>query len=117
MIRLIIYFALNEWQVRNNTLHEMKDKTALEAKRNRLKMIVTKMYEIHSQADRPVLRRYFKRPYLETITKPTTRIEHWLIAVITLYEEEAKTEGSIRTLLDENGVTLDEIHHTNQVEE
>ena len=49
--------------------------------------------------------------------KPTTRLEHWLIAVITLYEEEAKTEGNIRKLLDENGVTIEEIHHTNQVEE
>ena len=117
LIRLIIYFALNEWQVRNDTLHETKDKTAREATRNRLKMIATKMYDIHEQADHPVLRRYFKRPYLETITKPTTRLEHWLVAVITLYEEEAKTEGSIRKLMDENGVTIEEIHHTNQVEE
>ena len=117
MIRLIIYFALDEWQVRNDTLHETKDKTAREATRNRLKMIVTKMYDIHEQADHPALRRYFKRPYLETITKPTTRLEHWLTAVITLYEEEAKTEGSIRKLMDENGVTIEEIHHTNQVEE
>ena len=119
IIRLIIYFALNEWQVRNDTLHKMKDKTAREATRNRLKMIVTKMYHIHEQVDHPVLRRYFKRPYLETIMKqPTTRLEHLLIAVITLYEEEAKTEGSIWKLLDENGVTIAEIpHHTNQVEE
>ena len=102
MIRLIIYFTLNEWQVRNDTLHEMKDKTAREATRNRLKMIVTKMYDIHEQADHPVLCRYFKRPYLETITESTTRLEHWLIAVITLYEEEVKTEGSIQKLMDDN---------------
>ena len=35
-----------------------------------------------------------------------------------VYKEEAKTEGSIWKLLDENGVTIAEIpHHTNQVEE
>ena len=60
LIWLIIYSALNEWQVWNGTLHEMKDKTAHEATRNRLKMIVTKMYNIYEQADHPVLQRYFK---------------------------------------------------------
>ena len=33
MIRLLIYFALNEWQVRNDTLHEKKEKTAREERR------------------------------------------------------------------------------------
>ena len=59
------------------------------------------MYEAHRQADHTALRRYFRRPYLETITKETTRLEYWLTAVMTLYEEEAKTEGSIRKILDD----------------
>lgn len=41
--------------------------------------------------------------YLETMNE-RERLELWLVAVISLYEEEAKTEGIIRTILDELGV-------------
>ena len=53
MIRLIIYFALNEWQVRNDHLHEKKEKTAREVRRTQLKEVTYKMYEAHRQADHP----------------------------------------------------------------
>ena len=76
-----------------------------------------KMYEAHRRADHRALRRYFKRPYLETITKETTRLEHWLVAVISLYDEEAKTEGSIWRILDDHGVSIDGLNQTNQAEE
>ena len=75
------------------------------------------MYEAHRRADIPTLWRYFKRPYLETITKETKRLEHWLVAVSTLYEEEAKTDGSIRKILDDQGVHIDELHQITQAEE
>ena len=75
------------------------------------------MYEAHRRADHRALRRYFKRPYLETITKETTRLEHWLVAVISLYNEEAKTEGSIWRILDDHGVSIDGLNQTNQAEE
>ena len=117
LIRLVIYFALNEWQVRNDHLHEKKEKTEREVRRTQLKEMTYKMYEAHRQADHPTLRRYFRRPYLETITKETTRLEYWLTAVMTLYEEEAKTEGSIRKILDDLGITIDDINQTNQAEE
>ena len=79
--------------------------------------MVFKMYEAHRRADHRALRRYFKRPYLETITKETTRIEHWVVAVISFYDEEAKTEGSIRRILDDQGVHIDELHQITQAEE
>ena len=72
------------------------------------------MYEAHQQADHKTLRRYFRGPYLETITKETARLKHWLMAVISLYEEEAKTEGSIQTILDDlGGVSIDDLNHSN----
>ena len=117
MIRLTIYFALNEWQVQNDTLHEAKDKTEREVRRNQLKEMVYKMYEAHRQADHLALRRYFKRLYLETITKATTRIEHWLVTVISLHDEEAKTEGSIQDIIRDHRVNIDEFNKTNQADE
>ena len=51
MIQLIIYFALNEWQVRNDTLHEKKEKIAREERRNHLKELTFKLYEAHRRAD------------------------------------------------------------------
>ena len=118
LIRLIIYFALNEWQVQNDHLHEKKEQTEREVQRTRLKEMTCKMYEAHRHADHPTLRRYFRRPYLETITaKEISRLEYWLTAVTTLYDEEAKTEGSIRKILDDLGITIDDIHQTDQAEE
>lgn len=119
LIQLLIYFVLNEWQVHNDHLQEKKEKTAREIRRTHLKEITYQMYEAHQQADHKTLRRYFKRPYLETITKEMARLEHWLMAVISLYEEEAKTEGSLRTILvdDLGGVLIDDLNHTNQAEE
>ena len=108
MIRLLIYFALNEWQVRNDTLHEKKEKTAIEERRTQLKEMTFKTYEAHRRSDHRALRRYFKRPYLETITKEMTR---------RLYDEDAKTEGSIRRILDDQGVHIDELHQITQAEE
>lgn len=44
--------------------------------------------------------------------------EHWLVAVISLYDEEAKTEGSIRDIIiRDHGVHIDDFNQTNQAEE
>ena len=100
-----IYFSLNEWQVRNDHLHEKQEKTEREVRRRQLKETTYHLYaKAHRQADNKTQRRYFKRLYLETITTEMARLEHWLVAVISLYKEEAKTEGSIRNILDDLGI-------------
>ena len=43
LIRLLIYFALNEWQVCNDHLHEKKEKTEREIRRTQLKEITYRM--------------------------------------------------------------------------
>lgn len=59
------------------------------------------MYRVHREAKCEALRRYYNRPYLEMITKETDHMEYWMIrTVMALYEEEAKTDGSIRSILD-----------------
>ena len=47
LIRLIIYFTLNEWQVRNDHLHEKKEKTERDVRRTQLKELTYKMYKAH----------------------------------------------------------------------
>ena len=58
------------------------------------------------------IRSYFA-VILETITKETTQLEHWLVAAISLYDEEAITEGSIWRILDDHGVSIDGLNQTN----
>ena len=79
--------------------------------------MVYKMNEAHQQADHPALQRHFERPYLKTISKAKTRIEHWLVAVTSLYDDEAKTEDSIQDIIRDHGVNINEFNQTNQAEE
>ena len=57
------------------------------------------MYRAHREAKSESLRRYYNRPYLEMIMIATDRMEYWMITVTALYDEEAKTDGSIRRIL------------------
>ena len=101
LIQLVTYFSLNEWQTRNDTLHNYRIQSEREKRRKELKAKIGIMYRVHREAKCEALRRYYNRPYLEMITKETDHMEYWMIrTVMALYEEEANTDGSIRSILD-----------------
>ena len=110
LIRLMIYFSLNEWQTRNDTLHNDRIQSEREERRNLLKAKIRIMYQVHREAKSEALRRYYNRPYLEMITIETDRMDYWMITVTALYKEEAKTDGSIRRILDRDMVDIDDIN-------
>lgn len=68
------------------------------------------MYRVHRQARSEHLKTYFNRPYLEMITIETDRMEYWMIAVMAIYEEEAKADERIQTILVTVAVEMDDIH-------
>ena len=106
----MIYFSLNEWQTRNDTLHNDRIQSEREERRNLLKAKIRIMYQVHREAKSEALRRYYNRPYLEMITIETDRMDYWMITVTALYKEEAKTDGSIRRILDRDMVDIDDIN-------
>ena len=107
---VLIYFSLNEWQTRNDTLHNDRIKSEREEWRNLLKAKIRIMYRVHRGAKSEALRRYYNIPYLEMITIETDRMEYWMITVTALYKEEAKTDRSIRRILDRAMVDINDIN-------
>ena len=43
-------------------------------------------------------------------TKETDHMEYWMITVVALYEEEAKTDGSIWRIWEKAAVDIDDIN-------
>ena len=110
LIRLLLYFSLNEWQTQNDTLHENNTISEREKKRKTLKAKINIMYRVHREAKCKSLRSYYNRPYLEMLAKATDHMEYWMITVTALYEEEAKTDGRIRNILDRAMVDIEDIN-------
>ena len=82
----IIFWALNEWQRRNESLHKEQEQRIQERKRRECQEEILRLYQ--EQEDKPVprVKRYFRTPLIEKLQQNPSRQRQWI--------------GTIRSLLD-----------------
>jgi len=86
LIKHIIFWALNEWQLRNDCLHKEKEQRRKDDQRREYHEEISNLYQ--QQEDKPIARvkRYFRIPLIDRLQHNPARQKQWI--------------GTIRSLLD-----------------
>ena len=89
LIKHIIFWALNEWQRRNEHLHKVKKKRTYEKKRRECHEEVMVLYQ--QQEDNPVnrVKRYFRIPLIDMLQQNPSRQRQWIDTIRSLRDKAA----------------------------
>ena len=85
----IIFWALNEWQRRNEHLHKAKKQRSNEKKRRECHEEILEMYQ--QQEDNPVnrVKRYFRIPLIDRLQQNPSRQRQWIDTIRSLRDKAA----------------------------
>ena len=90
LIKNIIFWALNEWQKRNEHLHQEVEKKETEKKRKKCQIEIIDLYERQDNRPKATLKRYFKIPALiEKLQQNPARQRQWIDSIRALNEKTA----------------------------
>ena len=89
LIKHIIFWALNEWQQRNEYLHNDIEQRTKEKKRKQCHEDIVELYE--QQEIRPIkrLQRYFKTPLIDKLQQNPSRQRQWINTIRALQDKVA----------------------------
>jgi len=83
LIKQVVYYSLNAWQIRNNhLLHKEKEQAEYYKEREQLKQQVTEWYAIQNdEIFQPNDAQYFNTPQLERRNNTSERMKKWCTAI------------------------------------
>ena len=89
LIKNIIFWALNEWQKRNECLHQEVENRLKEQKRKECQKDIMELYNM--QENRPIakLKRYFNTPLIDKLQQNPTRQRQWIESIRALKDKTA----------------------------
>jgi hypothetical protein len=89
LIKHIIFWALNEWQKRNECLHQDIEQRQAEATRRQNNEEISKLYQL--QEDQPIakLKRYYKTALIEKFQQNLIRQRQWIDTIRALRDKAA----------------------------
>ena len=87
LIKNIVFWALNEWQKRNEHLHKEKEQRVMEKKRKECHNTIVELYEKQENRQSAKLRRYFKIPLIEKLQQNPARQKQWIESIRALNEK------------------------------
>jgi hypothetical protein len=89
LIKHIIFWALNEWQKRNEQLHQDIEQRRLEKTRRQCRDEILMLYSIQEQKPIARLKRYFRQPLIEKLQQNPNRQRQWIDTIQALSEKSA----------------------------
>ena len=89
LIKHIIFWALNEWQKRNEQLHNEIENRIVKSKRKQCNDDIMNIYQ--QQEERPAahLKRYFRTPLIDKLQQNTIRQQQWIDTIRALRDKAA----------------------------
>ena len=89
LIKNIIFWALNEWQKRNEHLHKEIEQRVLEKNRRKCNEEIMELYR--NQEVRPMaqLKRYFRLPLIDKLQQNPSRQKQWIETIRALHDKVA----------------------------
>jgi hypothetical protein len=99
LIKQVVYYSLNAWQIRNNhLLHKEKEQAEYYKEREQLKQQVTEWYAIQNdEIFQPNDAQYFNTPQLERRNDTHERKKKWCTAIQAIYDfnkyQKQRTHG------------------------
>jgi hypothetical protein len=92
----ILFWALNEWQKRNERLHKDVDKREKEKKRNEKEKEIALLYEQQERKPKARLKKYFLTPIIERLQQNPARQKQWIESIRALNEKTILQNGKNR---------------------
>jgi hypothetical protein len=89
LIKHIVYWALNEWQRRNETLHQDKEIREREKKQRKCQEEIIELYETQETNPNKTLRRYFKKALIDRLQQNPARQQQWINSIRALMDKTA----------------------------
>ena len=89
MIKHIIFWALNEWQKRNEILHKDINERKKESSRQKNKEEIMELYRQQEERPQKKIKRYFKTALIEKLQQNPTRQRNWIDTIRALRDKTA----------------------------
>ena len=89
LIKNIIFWALNEWQKRNEHLHREVAQRILEKKRKDCQKDIIELYDKQDDNPKAYMRRYFKTPLIERLQQNPAKQKQWIDSIRALNSKTA----------------------------
>ena len=99
VIRQIIYFSLNSWQIRNDALHKDKVQTTYNEERKELRCRVRWWYNQEKKMESATMKNYFKKSMLSRAKDTNQSLSCWIDSVELSYKyatERGEERGTIQ---------------------
>jgi hypothetical protein len=96
LIKHLVFWALNEWQKRNEQLHKNINERDAEKKRKRYQAEIIELYDKQELRPIPKLRRYFRIPLIEKLQQNPAKQRQWIASILALSEKTAMQNSKNR---------------------
>jgi ribonuclease HI len=87
LIKHIIFWSLNEWQKRNEKLHDNIDKRKIDDQKRDNKEHILNLYQLQDQNPIGKLNRYYKVPLIEKLQQNPVRQRQWIETIRALRDK------------------------------
>jgi hypothetical protein len=108
LIKHVIYVALNAWQMRNDKLHQNKEKNSYNKDRERLLNELRKWYDREGEFYGSNHQRHFSKSYLEQINSTNAQLQTWTRAVSSTHSYMKKQKNYLNQVPITNFVHRDD---------
>ena len=93
LIKNIIFWALNEWQKRNEHLHKEVEQRLIEKKRKENHKDIVELYEKQENRPKGRMKRYFNMPLIDKLQQNPNRQRQWIESIRAL-NDKTTTQNS-----------------------
>ena len=93
LIKNIIFWALNEWQKRNEHLHKEVEQRLIEKKRKENHKDIVELYEKQENRPKGRMKRYFNMPLIDRLQQNPNRQRQWIESIRAL-NDKTTTQNS-----------------------
>ena len=96
LIKNIVFWALNEWQKRNEHLHREVEQRVQEKKKNKFKLDIINLYENQEIRPNAKLNRYFKILLIDRLQQNPSRQRQWIESIRALNDKTTQQNNKNR---------------------